>query len=95
MSSTLSPSVVTRLYVALFLVDLMSERGQRFNDNERRSTPQWPRASRNPAAAAVRPRCSARRSYSSLGTFVSSALDGRESAFELHASGGMSRTPIS
>jgi len=29
-----------RLYVALFLVDLMSEHGQRFNDNERRSTPQ-------------------------------------------------------
>ena len=78
-----------RLYVALFLVDLMSEHGQRFNDNERRSTPQWPRASRNPAAAAVRPRCSARRSYSSLETFVSSALDGREFAFELHASGGM------
>ena len=29
-----------RLYVALFLVDLMSEHGQRFNDNQRRSTPQ-------------------------------------------------------
>ena len=78
-----------RLYVALFLVDLMSEQGQRFKDNERRSTPQWPRASRNPSAATVRPRCSARRSYSSLGTFVSSALDGREFAFELLASGGM------
>ena len=29
-----------RLYVALFLVDLMSEHGQHFNDNERDSTPQ-------------------------------------------------------
>ena len=28
-----------RLYVALFLVDLMGEQGQSFNGNERRSTP--------------------------------------------------------
>ena len=29
-----------RLYVVLFLVDLMSEHGQRFNGNERPSTPE-------------------------------------------------------
>ena len=43
---------------------------------------------RGELAGAATLRCKERRSYSSPGTEVSSGLDGRESAFELHASGG-------
>ena len=53
------------------------------------AAPKSPQGSTNCSAAAATPHCSARPCCRWPGTTSSSALDGRESAFELHANGGM------
>ena len=63
--------------------------GRRADRPRSRRRRRWPRAWRSRSAAAATPRCSVPRCCRWRGTMSSSALDGRESAFELHANGGM------